>query len=94
MWRVWHGPASQEKKIIRAVRSRLPQWIEQTVQPVIEQALVASGLQAELSLAGKDSDKLTIPYPAASRTKLFIHKWGQNNACHGLASRVLLCAYC
>ena len=36
--------ASQEKKITSAVRSRLPQWIEQTVQPVIEQALVASGL--------------------------------------------------
>jgi hypothetical protein len=35
--------ASQEKKITSAVRSRLPQWIEQTVQPVIEQALVASG---------------------------------------------------
>lgn len=52
--------ASQEKKITSAVRSRLPRWIEQTVQPVIEHALVASGLQAELSLAGKDSDKLII----------------------------------
>ena len=59
--------ASQEKKITSAVRSRLPQWIEQTVQPVIEQALVASGLQAELSLAGKDSDKLIITYPAAKK---------------------------
>lgn len=59
--------ASQEKKITSAVRSRLPQWIEQTVQPVIEQALVASGLQAELSLAGKDSDKLIITYPATKK---------------------------
>ena len=59
--------ASQEKKITSAVRSRLPQWIEQTVQPVIEQALVASGLQAELSLAGKDSDKLIITYSATKK---------------------------
>ena len=59
--------ASQEKKITSAVRSRLPQWIGQTVQPVIEQALVASGLQAELSLAGKDSDKLIITYPAIKK---------------------------
>lgn len=59
--------ASQEKKITSAVRSRLPQWIEQTVQPVIEQALVASGLQAELSLAGKDGDKLIITYPATKK---------------------------
>lgn len=59
--------ASHEKKITSAVRSRLPQWIEQTVQPVIEQALVASGLQAELSLAGNDSDKLIITYPATKK---------------------------
>ena len=56
--------ASQEKKITSAVRSRLPDWIKQTVKPVIEQGLVASGLQAELSLADKDSDKLIITYPA------------------------------
>lgn len=59
--------ASQEKKITSAVRSRLPQWIEQTVQSVIEQALVASGLQAALSLAGKDNDKLIIAYPATKK---------------------------
>jgi len=56
--------ASQEKKITSAVRSRLPQWIEETVQPVIAQALVASGLQAEVSLTGKDRDKIIIAYPA------------------------------
>ena len=59
--------ASQEKKITSAVRSRLPQWIEQAVQPVVEQALLASGLQAELSPAGKDSDKLIIAYPATKK---------------------------
>lgn len=59
--------ASQEKKITSAVRSRLTQWIEQTVQPVIERAMVASGLQAELSLAGNDRDKLIITYPATKK---------------------------
>lgn len=59
--------ASQEKKITSAVRSRLPQWIEQAVRPVIEQALAASGLQAALSLAGKDNDKLIIAYPATKK---------------------------
>ena len=56
--------ASQEKKITREVRNRLPDWIEHTVRPVIEQALDASGLQAELRLTSKDSDKLTVSYPA------------------------------
>lgn len=56
--------ASHEKKITSAVRNRLPHWIEETVQPVIAQALMASGLQAELSLAGKARNKLTIAYPA------------------------------
>jgi hypothetical protein len=55
---------SQEKKITRAVRGRLPEWIEQTVRPVIEGALAASGLQADLSLAGQERDKLIIAYPA------------------------------
>ncbi|MBR5950623.1 MAG: nucleotidyl transferase AbiEii/AbiGii toxin family protein [Actinomycetaceae bacterium] len=59
--------ASQEKKLTKAVRSRLPQWIEQTVRPVIERALAASGLQATLSLAGQDNDKLIIAYPAIKK---------------------------
>lgn len=59
--------ASHEKKITDAVRSRLPPWIEQTVRPVIEQALLASGLKAELSLAGQDRDKLVITYPATKK---------------------------
>lgn len=59
--------ASQEKKITSAVRNRLPEWIEKTVKPIIAQALVASGLQAELSLAGKDNDKLIITYPATKK---------------------------
>lgn len=55
---------SQEKKISRAVRARLPDWIEQTVCPVIDDALAARGLWAELSIAGQDRDKLIIAYPA------------------------------
>jgi hypothetical protein len=56
--------SSQEKKITSAVRDRLPGWIEQTVKPVVERALATSGLQAELQMAGKNSDKLIIAYPA------------------------------
>lgn len=55
---------SREKKITRAVRVRLPEWIERTVCPVIEAALAASGLQADLRLAGQERDKQIITYPA------------------------------
>lgn len=55
---------SQEKKITRAVRAQLPEWIEQTVRPIIDDALAASGVQADLSLAGQARDKLIIAYPA------------------------------
>lgn len=55
---------SQEKKISSAVRHRLPGWIEATVRPVIEAALATSGLDATLTLAGKDNDKLILAYPA------------------------------
>jgi hypothetical protein len=56
--------SSQEKKVTRAVRARIPDWIEQTVRPVIEKALATNGLQADLSIAGQDRDKLIITYPA------------------------------
>lgn len=46
------------------MRSRLPEWIEQNVKPVIAHALAASGLKADLSLSGKDRDKLILAYPA------------------------------
>lgn len=55
---------SQAKKSTRAVRDRLPVWIEQQVKPVIETALIASELQADLNITGKDNDKLVITYPA------------------------------
>lgn len=56
--------ASQEKKISSAVRHRLPDWIEVTVKPVIAAALAKAGLDASLTLAGKDHDKLILAYPA------------------------------
>lgn len=56
--------ASQEKKISRAVRHRLPGWIEAMVRPVIDAALVKAGLEATLILAGNDKDKLILSYRA------------------------------
>lgn len=56
--------SSQEKKITSAVRTRLPGWIKATVKPVIENALEANGLQANLRITGKDNEKLILAYPA------------------------------
>lgn len=55
---------SQAKKITKAVRDRLPDWIEQTIKPVIEAALAANSLQAELRIDGDNKDKLIVTYPA------------------------------
>ena len=55
---------SQEKKVTRVVRERLPDWIAQTIKPRIENALAAHGLHAELQVAGKDHEKLLVAYPA------------------------------
>jgi hypothetical protein len=55
--------SSQEKKITSAVRARLSDWIKETVEPIIEGALAKNGLQATLSIAGKDNDKLIVTYP-------------------------------
>lgn len=55
--------SSQEKKLSSAVRKRLPDWIAQTVQPVLQSALHAAGLQATLRMAGRDRDQLILAYP-------------------------------
>jgi hypothetical protein len=55
---------SQEKRISSAVRSRLPQWISETVKPLFETACKQAGLEVGLTLAGKDHDKLIVSYPA------------------------------
>ena len=54
---------SQEKRISGAVRTRLPQWITETVQPLFETARKHAGLEIGLTLAGKDHDKLLVSYP-------------------------------
>ncbi|MFZ2329016.1 MAG: nucleotidyl transferase AbiEii/AbiGii toxin family protein [Rhodoferax sp.] len=55
---------SQEKRISSAVRTRLPQWITETVQPLFEAARNTAGLNMGLTLAGQDQDKLIVSYPA------------------------------
>lgn len=56
--------ASQTKKITRAVRTRLPAWINEAVCPILEKALASNGLQAELRVDDENHDKLVITYPA------------------------------
>lgn len=53
--------SSQERKISKAVRQRLPEWIETTIKPMLEQALERDGLNASLV---QDDDKLLLAYPA------------------------------
>lgn len=54
--------SSQAKKITDAVRDRLPDWIKNTVQPILQSAIQRDGVQATLSLAGKENEKLILTY--------------------------------
>jgi hypothetical protein len=54
--------SSQAKKITDAVRQRLPIWIKNTVQPILESAIHRDAVQATLSLAGKDNEQLRLTY--------------------------------
>ena len=54
--------ASQAKKITDRVRYRLPHWIEGEVLPILLSALTRDGLQANLSLAGNEKEKLILAY--------------------------------
>jgi hypothetical protein len=56
-----HSP-SQAKKWTKAVRERLPQWIETDVLPVLSQAMSDEGITAELSLVGEEKDSLLLSY--------------------------------
>lgn len=56
--------ASQAKKISAAVRTRLPEWITQSVLPLLEDALHLGRLDAGLSIASDAQDKLVLTYPA------------------------------
>lgn len=54
--------SSQAKKITDQVRGRLPRWIESEVLPVLQSAFQRGGLQASLTLAGAEKEKLVLTY--------------------------------
>lgn len=54
--------ASQAKKITDRVRDRLPRWIEEAVRPILLSALQRDGLEANLSLASDEKEKLILLY--------------------------------
>ena len=58
---------SQASKWTQAVRSRLPEWIEQHVQSVIQEALDRDQLDARIELGGPERDKLFLHYPALAQ---------------------------
>lgn len=58
---------SQEGKWTRAVRHRLPTWIAESVQPVIEAALAKERPNARVELDGEGKDKLLLHYPALAK---------------------------
>lgn len=53
---------SQAKKITDAVRDRLPEWIKNTVQPVLAAAIQRDRLDVNLSVAGQEKEKLILTY--------------------------------
>lgn len=53
----------EERRWSREVRQRLPQWVVETVQPVIANALAAEGLAAVIRVEG---EKLFIDYQATA----------------------------
>lgn len=55
---------SQAGKWTQAVRHRLPDWIVQNVQPVIQAAMTRDGLDCRLELGGQENEKLFLHYPA------------------------------
>lgn len=55
---------SQAKKWTDAVRARLPTWIVDNLEPVIQSALKREGLDARLEIGGKANEKLFLHYPA------------------------------
>lgn len=58
---------SQAGKWTQAVRHRLPNWITQNVQPVLQEALTREHLNARLALGGQENDKLFLYYPALTQ---------------------------
>lgn len=58
---------SQAGRWTQAVRHRLPDWITQNVQPVLQVALTREHLDARLELGGQENDKLFLHYPALAQ---------------------------
>ncbi len=54
---------SQEKRWTKAIRDRLPQWVEREVSPLFSAAIASQNLQVQLRLEG---DKLFLKYNPAS----------------------------
>jgi hypothetical protein len=54
--------ASQAKKWTKAVRERLPLWVESNVIPVLSRAMSEEGIKAELSIFGEEKDSLLLSY--------------------------------
>ncbi|CAM4022705.1 Nucleotidyl transferase AbiEii/AbiGii toxin family protein [Bordetella tumbae] len=55
---------SQATKWTQAVRHRLPNWIMENIQPVLQAALAREHLAGQLELGGHEKDKLFLRYPA------------------------------
>lgn len=54
---------SQERRISREVRKRLPIWIKAQVIPILQAALEKFNLNAALEISGRENEKLLINYP-------------------------------
>lgn len=54
---------SQANKWTKAVRDRLPEWIAESVQPVLAAALERDGLKATLQIGGEEKNQLLLSYP-------------------------------
>ena len=55
--------SSKAAKWTKAVRSRLPQWIEESVIPLLQAELADNGMDATLAISGKDNDNILVKYP-------------------------------
>ena len=58
------GSRSQADRWTKAVRTRLPQWIDHDVRPLLQQAIDQQRLSVRLEQAGTEQDKLLLHYPA------------------------------
>jgi hypothetical protein len=66
------GNRSQAKKWTDAVRDRLPKWIRETVKPVLDAALQADGLQADIDICPSNGDRLLLHYPTQNAISGYI----------------------